>query len=242
MCIRDRPRPISLKTDVIKSRNRKSNTNHAHNLDNFRNQTLIAELKGEGSIESSNRKTSKFPVDDKKKKTSHISVGLASAGKVLKISKMDQKDKSDSHISATKLEVLMSADSSRPKLKPKLLKQEAAVQQERLLTFPSYTDVKEHSGSPLQSTATKERPQFGTGSLTSNATHSVASKTGADSPQLPHLSMLLGSLNSGPVSNNASETVSNYNNGIVSTAATLAPTSSRTTDSNPCLLYTSRCV
>ncbi|KOG98501.1 Gzf3p [Saccharomyces eubayanus] len=228
-----KPRPISLKTDVIKSRNRKSNTNHAHNLDNFRNQTLVAELKSEGSVESSNRKVSKLPADDKKKKISHISVGLASAGKISKISKMDQKDKSDSHISATKLEVLMSADSSRPKLKPKLLKQEAPVQQERLLTFPSYTDIKEHSDPLLQSTATKERPQFGTGSLTSNATHSVASKTGADSPQLPHLSMLLGSLNSGSVSNNISETVSSCNNGIVSTAATLAPTSSRTTDSNP---------
>ncbi|CAI4043610.1 Gzf3p SKDI_10G1070 [Saccharomyces kudriavzevii IFO 1802] len=225
-----KPRPISLKTDVIKSRNRKSNTNHAHNLDNFRNQTLIAELKSEGTIESSNRKVSKSSVEGKKKKSSQSSIGSPSGEKVSKKSKTDPKDKNNSHLSAKKLEVLMSGDSSRPKLKPKLSKQDATIHQEKLLTFPSYTDIKEYSNSSVKSASNKELPQFGASSLPPNA---VASKTGADSPQLPHLSMLLGSLNSTSISNNMSETVSNSNNGIVSTAATLAPTSSRTTDSNP---------
>lgn len=228
-----KPRPISLKTDVIKSRNRKSNTNHTHNLDNFRNQTLIAELKGEANIESTGRKTSKFIYEDKKKKNSQLPIGTSSTAKIFKKTKTDSKERTDSHLSATKLEVLMSGDSSRPRLKPKLPKQDTAIYQDKLLTFPSYTDIKEYSNSSHQSTFIKERSQFSAASFPLNASHSVTSKTGADSPQLPHLSKLLGSLSSTSISNNVSETVSNCNNGIASTAATLAPTSSRTTDSNP---------
>ncbi|CAI4930905.1 BEM_collapsed_G0030030.mRNA.1.CDS.1 [Saccharomyces cerevisiae] len=228
-----KPRPISLKTDVIKSRNRKSNTNHAHNLDNFRNQTLIAELKGDCNIESSGRKANRVTSEDKKKKSSQLLMGTSSTAKISKKPKTESKERSDSHLSATKLEVLMSGDCSRPKLKPKLPKQDTAIYQEKLLTFPSYTDVKEYSNSAHQSAFIKERSQFNAASFPLNASHSVTSKTGADSPQLPHLSMLLGSLSSTSISNNGSEIVSNCNNGIASTAATLAPTSSRTTDSNP---------
>ena len=227
-----KPRPISLKTDVIKSRNRKSNTNHTHNLDNFRNQTMIAELKGEANIEPTGRKASKFIYEDKKK-NSQLSIGTSSTAKIFKKTKTDSKERTDSHLSATKLEVLMSGDSSKPRLKPKLPKQDTAIYQDKLLTFPSYTDIKEYSNSAHQSTFIKERSQFNAASFPLNASHSVTSKTGADSPQLPHLSMLLGSLSNTSISNNASETVSNCNNGIASTAATLAPTSSRTTDSNP---------
>ncbi|CAI4034315.1 hypothetical protein SMKI_10G1020 [Saccharomyces mikatae IFO 1815] len=228
-----KPRPISLKTDVIKSRNRKSNTNYAHGLDNFRNQTLLAELKGENNLESINRKAGKSAHDDKKKKNSQPSLRTSSAVKVTKKSKTDSKEKTGSHLSTTRLEVLMSGDSSRPRLKPKLPKQDGAMHQEKLLTFPSFTDIKDYSNSVHQSALIKEWPHFSASSFPPNAPHSVTSKVGTDSPQLPHLSMLLNSLSSSSISNNACETISNCNNGITSTAATLAPTSSRTTDSNP---------
>lgn len=97
----------------------------------------------------------------------------------------------------------------------------------------SFTDIKDYSNSVHQSALIKEWPHFSASSFPPNAPHSVTSKVGTDSPQLPHLSMLLNSLSSSSISNNACETISNCNNGITSTAATLAPTSSRTTDSNP---------
>ncbi|CAI6822637.1 BAF_HP2_G0031760.mRNA.1.CDS.1 [Saccharomyces cerevisiae] len=184
-------------------------------------------------IKSSGRKANRVASEDKKEKKFATLMGTSSTAKISKKPKNGVKGKKRFSPISNKIRGTDVGRLFETKVKTKLPKQDTAIYQEKLLTFPSYTDVKEYSNSAHQSAFIKERSQFNAASFPLNASHSVTSKTGADSPQLPHLSMLLGSLSSTSISNNGGGIVSNCNNGIASTAATLAPTSSRTTDSNP---------
>lgn len=111
-----RPRPISLKTDVIKSRNRKG-THHHH--------------QGDSSPDTQHKRSNS---DDKKRKQQVI-VGETKPVAVAKNKRIKTNEESESNdicSAANTLEILMSSDSSKPKIKPKLsghaLKQEPAHQ------------------------------------------------------------------------------------------------------------------
>ncbi|QLL33818.1 hypothetical protein HG536_0F01430 [Torulaspora globosa] len=106
-----RPRPISLKTDVIKSRNRKG-AHHQHNHAS----------EGSGSLaEPQHRRSSS---DDRKRKQ-QPGTGSEAKGKKSKVA--EDPETRDVCSAANTLETLMSGDASKPRIKPKL-KQEASHQ------------------------------------------------------------------------------------------------------------------
>lgn len=101
-----RPRPISLKTDVIKSRNRKGHQ-HSHGSE------------GGSPAELQHRRS---PSDDRKRKQ-----GTGSEGKSKKSKVAEDPEARDVCSAANTLETLMSGDASKPRIKPKL-KQETPQQ------------------------------------------------------------------------------------------------------------------
>lgn len=96
-----RPRPISLKTDVIKSRNRKG-AHHQHQHSQSSESGAM--------VEPQHRRTGS---EDKKRKQQ-------SNGEVKSVKKAKTSEDSDMCSAANTLETLMSGDSAKPRIKPKL--------------------------------------------------------------------------------------------------------------------------
>lgn len=170
-----RPRPISLKTDVIKSRNRKGTHHHHHNGNNETSpsSSAISSPMSPRMVAEHKRSHS----DDKKRKqhTYTENKSIVNNSKKMKTTEetLSSSESKDIRSAATTLETLMSSDSSKPKLKPKM--NNHAIKQEQV---PSITP-----------TATTLSPS-------------------QSATQLPHLSSLLGEVNSNnqtPLPNNTIE-------------------------------------
>ncbi|QLQ78531.1 hypothetical protein HG537_0A07780 [Torulaspora globosa] len=131
-----RPRPISLKTDVIKSRNRKgAHHQHSHASE------------GGGSVaEPQHRRSSS---EDKKRKQ-----GTGSEGKSKKSKIVDDSETRDVCSAANTLETLMCGDASKPRIKPKL-------KQEPMVSPSQSTTQLPHLSALLENVRNNSKPASG---------------------------------------------------------------------------------
>lgn len=140
-----RPRPISLKTDVIKSRNRKGTHNHHSNDSNPHGANQLTSPRiVEGHKRSQSEEKKRRKINTEKSGTTGFEAsnpngsasgsgngngnnnGPANNGLRMKRAKINDSNQltssesKDIRSAATTLEILMSSDSSKPKLKPKV--------------------------------------------------------------------------------------------------------------------------
>lgn len=119
-----RPRPISLKTDVIKSRNRKGTHHHQH-------QQSDSVVEKQHTRTHSDEKKRKLPVQPVLKKQRVV----------------EDNESKDICSAANTLEILMSGDSMKPKIEPKLPPSQANTQLPHLSTLLG--DVRSQSNPPV---------------------------------------------------------------------------------------------
>lgn len=127
-----RPRPISLKTDVIKSRNRKGTHHQHHNSNNETSPSSSAISSPMSPRMVAEHKRSHSEDKKRKQHTYTDSKSIVSKAKKMKTNEdtLSSSESKDIRSAATTLEILMSSDSSKPKLKPKL--NNSAIKQEHI--------------------------------------------------------------------------------------------------------------